>query len=207
MEDRNRTPRGFAFGPFTLDPAGAELRRGGEPIALRPKCFDLLVYFVQHPGRVISKDELMREIWGDVIVDEGTINRTVTALRASLGDESDDPRYIQTVPRRGYKFIAAVATEEERPQPGDATAFALIHNGKEIPLREGEHLIGRGNGVSIPLFGETVSRRHARIIVTADSVSIEDTSRHGTFVNGQRIAGSAKLHSGDELRIGGECLV
>ncbi|HEU4520417.1 MAG TPA: winged helix-turn-helix domain-containing protein [Thermoanaerobaculia bacterium] len=205
----HRTRRRFAFGPFTLDPVSVELQRGTIPIQLRPKCFDLLLYFVENPGRLITKDELLRDVWNDVIVNEGTINRTVTSLRASLGDDADAPAYIETVSRRGYKFIAPVestATTVAPPAPG--AQFALVHDGREIPLPDGEHIIGRGADAAIPLFGSATSRYHARVVVSGTSVTIEDLeSRNGTFVNGQRASGAVALHSGDEVRIGDARLV
>jgi DNA-binding winged helix-turn-helix (wHTH) protein len=208
MQDQN--PRRFAFGPFTLDPSSVELHRGDKKISLRPKCFDLLVYFLEHPGRLITKDELLQNIWNDVIVSEGTINRTVTALRSALDDDADNPTYIETVSRRGYKFVSKVeGSAAPLVESLDKTAdFALIHNKREYPLRHGEHLIGRGQDVAIPLYGSAISRHHARVTVSGSTVTLEDLgSRNGTYVNGKRAVGSVALQSGDEIGIGDDRLV
>jgi DNA-binding winged helix-turn-helix (wHTH) protein len=212
MEDRkpmaNPSQRRFLFGPFILDARSIELRRDGEIVPLRPKCFDLLVYFAENPGRLITKDELLQSIWSDVIVNEGTINRTVTSVRSSLSDDADNPRYIETVSRRGYKFIATVETQSEVAAIPESADFALIYNEKEFPLRDGVHLVGRAADAAVPLYGSAISRHHARIVVTGPSVTIEDLeSRNGTFVNGVAVRGVVALHSGDEISIGKERLV
>jgi len=205
---QNQSQRRFIFGAFTLDPVSVELRRGEESISLRPKCFDLLLYFLQNPGRLIAKDELLQKIWTDVIVNEGTINRTVTALRSSLDDDAENPTYIETVSRRGYKFIAAVEAPEALNPGSENADFAVIHNKREFPLRDGEHLIGRGRDVAIPLYGSAISRHHARIVVSGTTVTLEDLgSRNGTCVNGTRVIGSVALQSGDEVCIGEDRLV
>ena len=81
----------YAFGPFTVDVDAAELRNGQEKIALRPKCFDLLVDLLAHRGKLVTKEQLMERVWSDVVVNDATISRTVAALRAALGDDSSQP--------------------------------------------------------------------------------------------------------------------
>ena len=194
---------GYAFGPFTVDVEAAELRNGKEKIALRPKCFDLLVDLLTHRGKLVTKEQLMERVWSDVVVNDATVSRTVAALRAALGDDSAQPNYIETVSRRGYKFIGELS--DEKPAPPD---FMLIHDKKEYPLRRGSQIIGRGRDADIPLYTPATSRQHARIEVTSHGAKIVDLeSRHGTFVNGKRIHGSVQLAAGDQIEIGGERLV
>jgi len=194
----------YAFGPFTVDVDAAELRKGDQRIALRPKCFDLLVYLIEHRGKVSSKEQLLEAIWSDVVVDEATISRTVAALRAALDDHPAKPQYVETVSRRGYKFIGEISGQAAPPP----APFALIHGSKEYPLRKGSQVIGRGRDVDIPLYTPATSRHHARIDVSGDGVSLKDlSSRHGTFVNGQRVSGSIALAAGDQIEIGGERLI
>jgi DNA-binding winged helix-turn-helix (wHTH) protein len=199
--------RTFSFGPFTLDVEGAELRKGDEKVSIRPKCFDLLVYLIENAGRVISKEELLDKIWSDVVVNDATLNRTVTELRAALGDNADDPKYVKTVSRKGYKFIGEISGAP-REVADTSVEFVLVYNDREFPLRNGEQIIGRGHGAAIPLYGKATSREHARIIVASGNVTLQDLgSRNGTYVNGIRVAGSIDLRSGDEIRIGADRLV
>ena len=96
------------FGAFRLDPAERLLLRDGHAVALTPKAFDLLLYLVDRPGRLIEKQTLMAALWPDAIVEEGNLASTVSALRKALGDEGDGPRVIATVPTRGYRFVMPV---------------------------------------------------------------------------------------------------
>src|SRR5687768_168534 len=98
----------YYFGPFQVDPQAAELRRDGHRIELRPKCFHLLLYLLQNGGKLVSREVLLGQIWSDVVVGQETLSRTITEIRQALGDPTDAPQYIETVPRHGYKFIAAV---------------------------------------------------------------------------------------------------
>jgi DNA-binding winged helix-turn-helix (wHTH) protein len=98
-----------AFGNFRLDPAERLLLRDGHPVALTPKAFDLLLYLVDRPGRLVEKQALMAALWPDATVEEGNLASTVSALRKALGDDGEEQRVIATVPTRGYRFTAPVA--------------------------------------------------------------------------------------------------
>lgn len=99
----------YEFGDFRVDAAKRLLYgREGEPVALSPKVFDTLLFLVQNNQRVIEKDELMREIWADTIVEENNLNKNISILRRVLGEKKDEHRFIVTVPGRGYKFVAPV---------------------------------------------------------------------------------------------------
>ncbi|HSL22250.1 MAG TPA: winged helix-turn-helix domain-containing protein [Vicinamibacterales bacterium] len=102
----------FHFGPFTLDAAAYRITREGTDIELSPKLIDLLLYLVRRPSTLITKEELFEAIWPDVTVTENALTRAVSEVRQALGDDSAAPTYIQTVARRGYRFIAPVTTEE-----------------------------------------------------------------------------------------------
>src|SRR5262245_17326751 len=93
------------FPPFQL--RGGILRRGAAPVALRPKTFALLQHLVEHPGELVSKPALLDAVWGDVAVTEEVVRLSIFELRAALGDNRAAPRFIETVPRRGYRFVAA----------------------------------------------------------------------------------------------------
>lgn len=98
----------YEFDDLRIDPARRLLLRRGEPVPLTPRVFDTLLYFVRHHGRVLDKEELMRAIWPDVIVEENNLNQNVSALRRALGESSRENRFIVTVPGRGYRFASDV---------------------------------------------------------------------------------------------------
>ena len=103
----------YEFGPFRLDPARQTLRRDGEPVALAPKAFQLLLTLVRHGTETVSKDELMKAVWPDTFVEETNLTRNIFALRRVLG-ESEPTRYIITAPGRGYRFAEGVRLISER---------------------------------------------------------------------------------------------
>ncbi|HET9361510.1 MAG TPA: winged helix-turn-helix domain-containing protein, partial [Vicinamibacterales bacterium] len=104
----------YRFGPFVLDVADRSLKRDGVSVALTPKQFDLLVALVTSAGRLVEKDALLRAVWPDVAVEEGNLTKGVFTLRQLLGEEGGS-RYIETIPKRGYRFVAAVAGDTGAP--------------------------------------------------------------------------------------------
>ncbi|HVH73016.1 MAG TPA: transcriptional regulator, partial [Candidatus Dormibacteraeota bacterium] len=99
------TVRLYEFGTFRLDPAERKLWRGKEVVALTPKAFDTLHLLVRNSGRLLEKDELIRMLWPDTFVEEGSLSNHIFLLRKALGE---NPAFIETVPRRGYRFVGAV---------------------------------------------------------------------------------------------------
>jgi TolB-like protein/DNA-binding winged helix-turn-helix (wHTH) protein len=96
------------FGPYSLSAAERELRLEGERVQLSPRVFDTLLALASNPGRLLDKDELMRTVWPETVVEENNLNQTVCLLRKALKDGENGTRYIETVPKRGYRFVAAV---------------------------------------------------------------------------------------------------
>ena len=107
------------FGPFRLEAGNARLWRGTERLPLRPKSFAVLHYLLQHAGRLVSKDDLLQAVWPDVVVSEAMLTICLSELRRALGETRQAPRFIETVPRRGYRFIARGA---RAPPPSAAPA-------------------------------------------------------------------------------------
>ena len=103
---RTATKHLYEFGPFRLDTYRRVLLRDGQIVALTPKVLDLLTVLVENSGHVVPKDELLSEVWPDTVVDEGNINRNISTLRRALPDVGAD--YIETVPKRGYRFAGEV---------------------------------------------------------------------------------------------------
>ena len=115
---------GLQFGAFTLDVAERRLLRDGRPVTLAPKAFDVLAALAARPGRLITKDELLKEVWPDSFVEESNLAYHVFALRKALGETADGQSYVETVPKRGYRFTASVtavngAASADAPQAPD----------------------------------------------------------------------------------------
>ena len=98
------------FDCFELDEADARLARAGEPVALAPKPFAVLCALTRKPDRLVTKNELLDAVWGHRFVTESVLKSAISEVRAALGDDPKQPRYIETVSRRGYRFIAAPVT-------------------------------------------------------------------------------------------------
>src|SRR6266853_1573134 len=103
----------YEFGQFTLVRTEKRLLCDGKAIPLAPKVFDTLVLLVENPGRLIQKDELLEALWPDTVVEEVALAHNVSQLRKALGDRAEEPRFIETVPKRGYRFIAPVRVVSE----------------------------------------------------------------------------------------------
>ena len=100
----------YEFGPFRLDPVKRCLLREGEPVPLTPKAFETLLVLVKQSGKTVEKDDMMRRIWPDAVVEENNLNQNITALRKCLGDSRQASQYIATIPGLGYRFVAEVKT-------------------------------------------------------------------------------------------------
>src|SRR3989442_9945239 len=98
----------YEFEPFLLDASGRILTQGGKTVHVTPKALETLVMLVENSGQVVEKERLLNKVWADSFVEEGSLSRNIHELRRALGDDSSQPRYIETVPKRGYRFVAAV---------------------------------------------------------------------------------------------------
>ena len=101
----------YRFDDVEIDLQGFRLRKGAQPLAVEPKALHLLVYLVENRGRLVSRRELIDAIWTGSFVTDHVLNRAICQLRKLLGDDAGKPRYIETVPTLGYRFIAAVEAE------------------------------------------------------------------------------------------------
>jgi eukaryotic-like serine/threonine-protein kinase len=120
--------RVYAFGPFRMDARERLLLQDDVALPLAPKAFETLLLLVRNHGRLLSKEELMASIWGETAVEESNLSQTVFVLRKALGDRADDPRYIETVPKVGYRFVGPVREvweeDVESAAPGETTGTA-----------------------------------------------------------------------------------
>jgi DNA-binding winged helix-turn-helix (wHTH) protein len=127
------TEADYRFGPFRLDPADRRLLREGQPVELNARYLDALLLMVGTPGRLVSKERFHDEVWRGIPVTDEALTQCIRTLRRALGDDAAAPRYIETVPRHGYRFIAPVETAVGAPGPpvrglpmlSDALAAAL----------------------------------------------------------------------------------
>lgn len=117
-------PERLAFGPFVLEPETGRLFRDDHVVPLAPKPFETLLYLARRAGRVVSKTELIEALWRDTYVTEDVLVQSMVEVRRALGDQAKTPRYIQTLPRRGYQFVESIRelTATGAPEPATAPA-------------------------------------------------------------------------------------
>ncbi len=147
--NRPDEPGVVAFGDFELDAAGFELRRAGARVPMEPQSFDVLAYLLRHRDRLVSKEELMDEVWGGRFVSETAVSTRIKQARRAVDDDGRAQRVILTVHGRGYRFIAPVGVmgDESRPveiAPVSATANAgTLPDRLSLPRSDAETLVGR----------------------------------------------------------------
>lgn len=116
----------YEFGSFHLDRQERLLLREGATISLTPKAFDLLLALIQRHGRLVEKEELFQVVWPDTIVEESNLSSNIALIRKALGDGTNGERYIETVPKRGYRFVAEVwETSRGANEHGTDATFPL----------------------------------------------------------------------------------
>ena len=98
----------YHFGAFQMDTRERLLLRDGEPVPLPPKVYDTLLALVESSGHLIGKDELMKIVWPDTFVEDANLTVNISALRRALGEGGAEHQYIETIPRRGYRFVSPV---------------------------------------------------------------------------------------------------
>src|SRR5436853_2632538 len=106
----------YEFGTFRLSTAERMLLRAGEAVPLTPKVFDVLVLLVERNGHLFEREALLSAVWADSIVEEANLTVSISVLRKALGEQADGRPYIETVPKRGYRFVADVRVVEEEPE-------------------------------------------------------------------------------------------
>jgi DNA-binding winged helix-turn-helix (wHTH) protein len=213
-----------------VEPSLNRLSREGKSVPLAPKMMDVLTYLAGRAGRVVSREELIDAVWAKQFVAESALSRAIAELRHTLQDDAHEPRFIETITKRGYRVIAPVERIEPAPEaarvphgPGGARApepdhdrtpravparvetegCALRWKDRRIPLAEGENLIGRDPDVLVRIGSRAVSRRHARIVLSGGHAVLEDLgSKNGTYVCGQRITTPCALTDGDTICLG-----
>ena len=190
----------YRFGPYVLSPDQRRLECDGAPVPLTPKAFDLLVTLVRHRSRALSKDEILALVWPGTQVEEGNLAQQVLLLRRALSRAGE---CVATLPRHGYRFVAAVVEEAVESNARISSPHSLAWNGREYPLREGVTVIGRADDADLQISLPSLSRHHARIVVCGLEATLEDLgSRHGSWRGTTPVQGVVRLASGDEIRLG-----
>jgi DNA-binding winged helix-turn-helix (wHTH) protein len=191
----------FHLGDWLAQPSRCRLTRGDTVVCVRPKLMDVLAYLARRAGQVVSKEEIIDAIWAKEFIAEGTLAQAVFELRAALGDPRSAVRYIETIPKRGYRLVAPV--KPVAGEPPTVPACLLVIGDKEVELKAGETIIGRAPDATLRLDVFEISRHHSRVIVGPGGATIEDLgSKNGTFLRGERLTASAALHDGDEFCVG-----
>src|SRR6202046_5954315 len=109
MASKSMKPEGiYEFGEFRIEALAPTLRREEEIVTLNRRAFDVLLYFVQNPGRVLTRDELLKNVWPDTYVDENSLAQSISVLRRALEEKPGDNNYVVTLPGRGYQFVSQV---------------------------------------------------------------------------------------------------
>lgn len=191
----------FRFGEFTLDCGSHLLLRNNEEQHLSPKAQQLLRMLILKRPRAVSREEIYDALWPSTFVSETNMASIVSELRRTLGDDARSAQYIRTVHGFGYAFagdVVAVVTAVAEALP---VAF-LRCEGQRHLLYEGENLVGRSPDCRVVLNEPTVSRSHAAIIISGDTIVIEDRgSRNGTHVNGKKVS-RARVRRDDTVAFG-----
>ena len=137
----------YLFGEFVLDPSRRALSRADSPISLTPKAFDVLIFLVQNPNRLVTKEELLQAVWGDTFVEEGNLTQYISHLRKALGDNSEDTRLIVTIARKGYQFTGNVTVAEA---PDTAKPAAVQASTTESSLADTQPVLASPADIAVP---------------------------------------------------------
>jgi Tol biopolymer transport system component/DNA-binding winged helix-turn-helix (wHTH) protein len=182
----NQEKHFYEFGPFRLDPVRRRLLRKGKPVPLTPKAFDTLLELVRQSGKTIEKDDLMREVWPDAVVEENNLNQNISALRRSLGDSRQDSQYIATIPGSGYRFVAEV-----RRAPFNDTEVVVKDDRRTTVVEQREDQVGQPES-------EAVTAENASpVTVTAQKADSGRTvAPSSDSSSGESIIASLKRHKG-----------
>jgi DNA-binding winged helix-turn-helix (wHTH) protein/tetratricopeptide (TPR) repeat protein len=196
VSERSAAEKGrpFEVGPWRVDPGLDRLQRGAESIALEPRAMDLLVCLAQRAGETVTKETLLEEVWKGAFVIEGVIPKTLSALRAALGDDAAAPTFILTVPRRGYRLVAPVRWLPERqpepPGPLPPTAPPALPPPPAPKLPDPV--------AALPAGESALASRRGRLLVVALGVVVVVGVGWLVFAAGER-TGSAPARSGPEV--------
>ena len=190
------------FGDCVFDSDTRQVFRDERLLPIPPKVFQLLEILIAERPKALAKSEIHGHLWPDTFVSDANLANLIADLREALGDDAKQPHIIRTVQRFGYAFEADARPAPPAPLPGTAL-FRLVWGDREIALAEGENILGRDAGAVAWIDIYSVSRHHAKIVVSGDQATLEDLgSKNGTFLRGEPVRAASPLADGDEIRIG-----
>jgi DNA-binding winged helix-turn-helix (wHTH) protein/TolB-like protein len=162
----------YAFDEFLVDESARALRRAGEPVPLTPKAFEMLIVLVSHAGLVMSKEDLMESVWPDAFVEEANLAVNISMLRKALGEMPDGGQYIETLPRRGYRFAAEVIEFDGERAASQVVALArptLDQSATPMPIAASSAAIESSQSESEPVRTARLQRliKHKAFVIAA----------------------------------------
>ncbi len=227
--NRSAAVGAFSLEDWLVEPQLNRVTNGRTTVHLEPKAMEVLLCLADHAGEVVPRRVLVDRVWSTEFITDSTLTHAVADLRRALADDARAPRFIETIPKRGYRLIAKTGggprnepTDRgsdlgreplavivgEKVQLGSRAGstfsdHVLCLGDQEIPLIEPTIVFGRGQEADIQFLVSEVSRRHARVTVAASEAVIEDLgSKNGTTVNSRVIDQPHRLFSGDTVGIG-----
>jgi TolB-like protein len=202
MPDDAASARRFSFGQFVLDVRSGELRRQGIRIKLQEQPFQVLCMLLEHPGGLVTREEIQRRLWPDTIVEfESNLNATIKRLREALNDSADNPRFIETIPRKGYRFIVTDGFHGDADEASDPSIAVLPFRDRS-PQADQEYFC---DGITEELTDALAKVENLRVVSRTSTFrykgGTEDVRKIGSELNvGALLEGSVRK-TGDTLRI------
>src|ERR1700719_65193 len=161
----------YGFGSYRLDAVERVLLRDGQSVTLPPKDLETLLVLVERAGHIVEKEELLEKVWPGVFVEEGNLARHIFNLRQVLGDSPDGRKYIETIPKRGYRFVAAVREEGE---PVSSRSSAVSQASEQVPSAS---LLGQKRGLWLWLLALSLTMAVAAILMSRHFWGLRSASK------------------------------
>src|ERR1044071_2769133 len=166
----------YEFGPFVLDARSRILLRDGVTVRLTPKAFETLLVLVQYGLHVVDKEQLLKEVWPDTFVEEGSLSRNIHELRKALGDDTSQPSYIETIPKRGYRFLAPLRVSlldaEQTVVAGGETTLIEKHTFGRVISEEFEGSELPADVKTLPPSGHIPARTKILVLVASAALAL-----------------------------------